>query len=324
MSKVHLDPQLTPYTGGVPVIEVFGSTVATALRELFNQYPQLYVHIFSQPSRIALVLNDDLLLEESDLPLALGVDDRLDLFWFPAGQDATAIGTFIIDMAAEYGAISAATWAAAGTVTATVIGSIVVAGVMLALSYAIGALTDDISMPDLQTGSLDNSATYTFTGIKNTTAAGTPIQVVYGTHRTGGQVITLFTTSEDTNTTTAQTATAVSTDTHLLYQIGLSEGEITEVKDIEINKLPVTFFQAVRTVPDTNYWRAGTADQTPMYEFNKVITTVSTGRKVLNGATPFSLGVTYEKYLPVYGYVQSSWLKNVPILGYYVPAIKEL
>lgn len=308
-----IDQVLAPYCA-VSSITVAGGTVASALKEVFNRYPQLYVYLLdnnaANASRFALVLNDDEVLELSDLHRLVPDTATLALVEVvPYGQDAYSLGSALIDMAAEYGVISASTWAAAGVVTATIIGSVVITGMMLALNMVMGALSGDLAMPDINSGSLGNSATYSFTGITNTTATGTPIQVVYGQHRTGGHVLALFTESTDTDTVSALTATSITTDTFLFYQLGMSEGEITGISDVEINKLPYTFFSAV----DVSNIRYGTATQEPMLEFDKVMTTTTVSRKVM--AIPdinlINPPIVFASYQTMYGILElTDWGKT--------------
>lgn len=326
MAIFKFDEELQPFTSGTVELVSTSTTISSVLQEAFNTYPQLYTYLFdttgswtTEASRFVLVYNDEAIVELEDLEhILLAEHDTLELVGvLPAGHDAVSIGAFIVDLAAEYGVISATTWAAAGTVTYAVIGGIVMAGVMIALNMIMGALMGDVEMPDIQSGSLDNSATYTFTGIKNTTAAGTPVQVVYGTHRTGGQVLALFTSSDSSITNGS------ASDTYLYYQLGLSEGEIAGISDVEVNKLPYTFYQAVFTAPDTNYVRLGASSQLPMYEFNQIANTTTISRKVLYGGMT-QAAVTFSNYTPAYGYIGGvfGW-GSIPtlVMGMYTPVI---
>ncbi len=102
------------------------------------------------------------------------------------------------------------------------------------LSGALGAIGKSAAAPATSVGSIDSSPTYGFSGIQNSTRAGSPIPVVYGTHRTGGHML----------------ATSVSTvdDTDVLHMlIALSEGEISAISAIQINDQAVENYPSVTT-----------------------------------------------------------------------------
>lgn len=111
----------------------------------------------------------------------------------------------------------------------------------------IGELLTPVSVmsptPQLSSGDQSGSATYGFSGISNSTRVGTPIGVVYGTHRVGGQVIGLSVKTRD------------DTDT-LDMLIAVSEGPIQSIADVQINGQPIANFQ--NTTADT---RLGEASQ---------------------------------------------------------------
>jgi hypothetical protein len=327
MPKFIADDSLLPFTGNKE-LEVPEGTMKEVLLHLFNTYPQLYVYLLDEKelhaSRYVLVLNDEELIEESDLSKNISAEDTLELLEIvPSGLDAGTIGAAVINAVAGAGA------ATATGILSQIIGYAILTGVMLALNMVIGALMGDVEMPNLYSGSLDNSASYTFTGIKNTTASGTPVQIVYGKHRTGGQVLALFTESEDTNTRTAEKATSISTDIFLFYQLGMSEGEVAGIQDVEINKLPATFYSAVHTVGTTSnptdYFRTGTSAQTVMNGFNKIMNTTSIGRKVLTlpGSKLLNTTVVFTEHQPMYGIIWgehvASWL--APRYGVYKPGM---
>lgn len=82
---------------------------------------------------------------------------------------------------------------------------------------------------------LSSSPTYGFQGIRNETRIGSPIGVVYGTHRVGGQVLSMSvtTTTQDTDT--------------IRMLIGQSEGPVSDIRDVQINGQPIVNYRNVTT-----------------------------------------------------------------------------
>lgn len=318
MALIKFAPELLPFTANTISLPVDVRTVAAALQTAFNTYPQLYIYFFDTArnlggtvDRYVIIYNDEELLEQTDLSqLVLSESDTLELVEVtPAGHDAGSIGAAFINALFGAGTVTSS------SLSAVILGSVLIAGAMIALNMIMGALMGDVEMPDIHSGSLDNSATYTFTGIKNTTAAGTPVQIVYGSHRTGGQVLALFTSSDSSITNGS------ASDTYLYYQLGLSEGEIAGISDVEVNKLPYTFYQAVFTAPDTNYIRLGASSQLPMYEFNQIANTTTISRKVLYGGAQQATTI-FSDYTPAYGYVTPAWGTIGKLtMGLYTPVI---
>lgn len=90
------------------------------------------------------------------------------------------------------------------------------------------------SAPNAPTTSsdLNSSPTYGFSGITNSTRIGAPIPVVYGAHRTGGQLIGQFVKTQNDNDV-------------INILLALSEGEILSVAQIEINEQPFENYTGV-------------------------------------------------------------------------------
>lgn len=102
------------------------------------------------------------------------------------------------------------------------------------------------SAPNAPTTSsdLNSSPTYGFSGITNSTRIGAPIPVVYGAHRTGGQLIGQFVKTQNDNDV-------------INILLALSEGEILSVAQIEINEQPIENYTGV-----TSQVRTGLNTQT--------------------------------------------------------------
>ena len=294
---ISIDPQLSRYTHGDMECVVEGTTVAEALLAFFNRYPSVYVFAATQKDAAGfiMVLNDEAVIGADELSKPLQDNDTVELLVVPTGE-AGAVGAGILNLVGS--------GFTATMISSQIIGSLVLIGVSIALNVLMGALMGDLEMPGIQSGSVDNSASVTFDGVKNTTAAGTPIQLIYGMHRTGGQILSLFTEPADTDTAAAETSTVIHTDTMLFYQIGISEGVISSISDVEVNKLPSAFYSAVTTVPTPGYFTLGESTQDIMTGFNKLFTTTTIGRKVINASQSIpQVNPTGGEFKPAYGYV---------------------
>jgi len=139
--------------------------------------------------------------------------------------------------------------------------------IMVGASMALGGAMQLLLQPDLPklTAGGRETNTYNWTGIKSTAKYNSPIPVVYGTHKVGGNVISVFTETEN------------SKDNYLYLLLALCEGEIDGIVQendhtsvcstsdktsedyknpaIEINDQPLHNFQEV-----TWWYRTGTND----------------------------------------------------------------
>lgn len=319
MVTVYIDDYYHKYTCNTAALPVKADTVADALKYICGTYPQLMVFLLNnnkaEAKKLALILNDEEFLELADNAKKLQYGDTLHIMCaIPLGE--SSLVSWVAD---------GISWALSGvealsslsTSTLDVIGytvAIVAAmGVQMALSYVIGMLTDSTAEPTVSSGSLNNSATYTFNGIFNTTAAGTSLQVVYGKARTGGHIVSLFL----SNTVVPPTGLWLAELDYntVNYQIALCEGEIEDVSDIQIDKLPASTYAGVSIYPDVpDYLRKGTADQEIMTEFSEIRDTISISRLIRNLADDITAtGTAISDYYPVYGTVVVNPLFIYPI-----------
>jgi len=144
---------------------------------------------------------------------------------------------------------SAATAATLATVTA-VIGYALMA---LSLAYSIYSFCVRPKTPNFGTtgdGIDEGSPTYGWDGIINTQDVGTPIPIVYGEHRVGGNIINQFIRTDGDKE-------------YLNLLIALSEGEIEDIDSVEINENPSTNFNDIVLTK-----RYGTNLQTQIPNFN--------------------------------------------------------
>lgn len=258
-------------TDGIKEISVKGSTVGTSVSRVFDRFPQLAVFLMENNmeegkktsllldgSKYVLTAEDFASPSESDSVLEFGRD-------IPAGSGkwgmvavgaVLAVATWGVGAAASAGYMGLSTTAGlGGFVTANAV-NLYIAAAGLVLSGLSAAM---IKAPTLGGGNSD-SATYSFSGISNTTSEGTPIPIVYGEHRVGGHVLNVYT-------------DVVGKNTFLYMQLGLCEGEIDKISSIEINNLPISHYAAGSI---SYYTRMGTKDQTGVEWFNRVENSVST------------------------------------------------
>ncbi len=137
---------------------------------------------------------------------------------------------------------------------------------LLSLSGAIGGALVANSIKGSRVD-LSFTSTYTFEGAKNCTASGANIPVIYGTHRVGGSVLNVYTRSE------------VATESVLYTQIGLCEGEIAAISDVQINKLPASFYNSVEIFTDN----LGKAVQSVLPNFNAIQNTYTIEKAISVG-----------------------------------------
>ena len=255
-------------------IEIKGKNkLGEALEELFNQYPQLYIFWVNnqgaEARKTSLRLNGEFLWEQKEAFRDV-CDTDVVVFGRDIPEGQGAVGKIIAGIVLIIAIVAitmftggvglAGAWAAMGT-----FGQM---GVMLGVSLVISGVAEAIIGTPKMGGSSggESTETYSFSGIKNSTAIGTPVGVVYGTHRVGGHLLNVYTDVEGK-------------DTYLYAQLGLCEGEVADISDIEINKNPLGYYQA----NSYSIWtRTGTADQAIMENFNRVENTVSSGVLITN------------------------------------------
>ncbi|HEV7284695.1 MAG TPA: host specificity factor TipJ family phage tail protein, partial [Kaistia sp.] len=150
---------------------------------------------------------------------------------------------------------------AAGFTTAV---SMFTAGVGMAGSMLVNAILPPAMgrMHESGFNTEQESPTYGIDGAKNTSTEDVPVPVVYGEFRTAGNVINRSIVNDgDTQ--------------YLLMQVALSEGEIEDVSDIEINDQPLANFTDVDVV-----WRNGAASQDPIGWFAQTVVPVHRGAAI--------------------------------------------
>lgn len=102
---------------------------------------------------------------------------------------------------------------------------------------------------------VQESPTYGFQGIQNSTEHGAPIAIVYGTHRCAGQIVNTYVKTQN--------------DIDTLYMlIAVSEGPILSLGAVEINDQPAANYSGVEVET-----RTGTPNQAPIFMLSGESTT---------------------------------------------------
>ena len=240
--KILLDKELIRHTSLQDEVEVSGTTVVDALEDLFNKFPQFLVFLTVgkgiEAERTSIRLNGEYLFDPKDLHRVVCAEDIIEFGRdVPEGEKGgmqMVVGAVLI----------AASIMTAGTTTWAAMGFWAQMGVTMGAGMVLGGISSLIvgspSLPTFDSGN-STSATYTFSGIKNTTVSGTPIPIVYGRHRVGGHVLNAY----------VDVRGAYS---YLFALLGIASGPINQIDpySIEINERNQNNFQDLAF-----YWRRG-------------------------------------------------------------------
>ena len=167
----------------------------------------------------------------------------------PIVKDPFSIGLATL---AIIGITSAGVETAAFALTATIVGWAVIGAVVGIATLAIVSAFSQPRKPGNGTNAsgLDaSSPTYGWDGVQTSQNVGTPVPVIYGKHKVGGNVVNQFITNDgDKN--------------YLHTLLALGEGEIEDVSNICINDNPIANFSGVTTAQVM-----GTNSQAPIPDF---------------------------------------------------------
>ena len=343
------------YTDSLEEYEVSAPTLGSGILQLFNRFPQLMAEMLTHPEQgYILILDDDLIYKLEDINLEIAKDSVLYIesleiegsdgddgffrFIDPlgnrvfSGQQAFGMQGYGWTMpgakdlmgqgrADEWAGIAMQTVGYTAMLVGLVTGQIwfsAIGSMLVTMGgWSIASAYPGIAAPNLLNGTLNNSATYTFAGVQNTTASGTPFHIVYGTHRVGGQVLNMYTEGTD-----PVTLNGVSEEQTILYaQIGLGEGEIEGVSDVHINKFAASYYNAVETAPSEAYVRLGKETQEPMPAFTQVRNTTTINSRVMNlQALPTTRSPIFSAPKFIYGYVDNAVTLNIGTYKWVAPA----
>ena len=223
--KILLDKELIRYTSLQDEVEVSGTTVVDALEDLFGKFPQFLVFLTvykgAEAEKTSIKLNGEYLFDPKDLHRVVCAEDVIEF-----GRDVPE---------GEKGGLQILAAVVIAAVNTLTIKNPYV--YQFAIALAIGGAADlIIGSPKLPTFDSGNStsATYTFSGIKNTTVSGTPIPIVYGRHRVGGHVLNAY-------------VDVLGKYSYLYVLLGIAAGPINKIEpdSFEINERKANNFQDI-------------------------------------------------------------------------------
>lgn len=296
---IRFSKEFRKYTNGFEEFVSEETTLGEGFKDACNTYPQLLIHLEENDREAckhsAFKLNGEYVTEEYPYYLPVPKEGVIDVTSDIPTGDSFILKVIVGVVLIVVGAIATYFGCPYGS-------EMIRMGVMMIVSAAVveAFFTPEapspiaLSNPSL----LSNSATYTFNGIKNTAASGTPVQIVYGEHRVGGQVLNMYTTSE---------ASKSGYTTETLYaQIGLCEGPINSVSNLEINQNPYYYYNAIESFPHSldNYFRNGESSQALMPLFSITENTTTINRKIVNTSPPVEYDALAAGAITVYGHAE--------------------
>ena len=183
LRKIKLYGKLAKFIGK-RVLEADVATAAEAVRFLLANWPELEAHMSDQHYRVSIGTYD-IDLEELHHPAGAAP-----ISFVPVVAGAGAVGRIIAGVALI---------ALASLVTFGTVGGIFAAGALNAAVFGLGAslvlggvaqlLTPTPKVPQGADKQDDPRKSYSFSGVQNTSRAGTPVPIVYGETLVGSVVI---------------------------------------------------------------------------------------------------------------------------------------
>ena len=193
LRKIKLYGKLAKFIGH-RVLEADVATAAEAVRFLLANWPELEAHMSDQHYRVSIGTYD-IDLEELHHPAGAAP-----ISFVPVVAGAGAVGRIIAGVALialSFGIATLAAGAAlAGTLSGFALQAIawgtqagLLAGIGLAIGGVAQLLTPTPKVPQGADKQDDPRKSYSFSGIQNTSRAGTPVPIVYGETVVGSVVI---------------------------------------------------------------------------------------------------------------------------------------
>ena len=183
LRKIKLYGKLAKFIGH-RVLEADVATAAEAVRFLLANWPELEAHMSDQHYRVSIGTYD-IDLEELHHPAGAAP-----ISFVPVAAGAGAVGRIIAGVALIV---------LASLVTFGTVGGIFAAGALNAAVFGLGAslvlggvaqlLTPTPKVPQGADNQDDPRKSYSFSGVQNTSRAGTPVPIVYGETLVGSVVI---------------------------------------------------------------------------------------------------------------------------------------
>ena len=190
LRKIKLYGKLAKFIGH-RVLEADVATAAEAVRFLLANWPELEAHMSDQHYRVSIGTYD-IDLEELHHPAGAAP-----ISFVPVVAGAGAVGRILAGVALialafipGIGTATAAAIAAGAKAGLTVVGTALFGlGASLALGGVAQLLTPTPKVPQGADKQDDPRKSYSFSGIQNTSRAGTPVPIVYGETIVGSVVI---------------------------------------------------------------------------------------------------------------------------------------
>ena len=193
LRKIKLYGKLAKFIGH-RVLEADVATAAEAVRFLLANWPELEAHMSDQHYRVSIGTYD-IDLEELHHPAGAAP-----ISFVPVVAGAGAVGRIIAGVALIALSFGIATLAAGAALAGTLSGFALQAiawgtqaGLLAGIGLAIGGVAQLLSpVPKVPQGvdkQDDPRKSYSFSGIQNTSRAGTPVPIVYGETLVGSVVI---------------------------------------------------------------------------------------------------------------------------------------
>ena len=164
----------------------------------------------------------------------------------------------------------------------------------LAISVAMTAINYFLFPPSKPHIEPPDPHTFSFEGIRTAIGPGNIKPVIYGRHRVGGQLLSASVTQAmtiwDNSVGGFHRVTAIDSPPTLDMLLGFGEGPIGGfwMDTCELNGQPLVDFPGVQT-----YIRLGTADQTPIPEFNEHRNTFADGRALPDNSANTGQEIVY-------------------------------
>ena len=190
LRKIKLYGKLAKFIGH-RVLEADVATAAEAVRFLLANWPELEAHMSDQHYRVSIGTYD-LVAEELHDPAGAAP-----ISFVPVVAGAGAVGRILAGVALialafipGIGTATAAAIAAGAKAGLTVVGTALFGlGASLALGGVAQLLTPTPKVPQGADNQDDPRKSYSFSGVQNTSRAGTPVPIVYGETLVGSVVI---------------------------------------------------------------------------------------------------------------------------------------
>ncbi len=205
LRKIRLYGDLVEQCGGREVLEAEIQNPADAIRMLLANFPKLELHMAERWYRVC-VGNEDISFDEMHYPVG---QQEIKIVPVIAGSGGNTtrillgvalIGIAILAPGAGYGLTAAGAgtgvgfgagaaagfWAGAAALAGNI-------GIALTLSGVYGMLTPVPGLPSGADSIKDPRKSFSFSGIQNTSRAGTPVPIVMGLTLTGSVVISAST-----------------------------------------------------------------------------------------------------------------------------------